>query len=673
MQALCKALGIAGCDRLLGDLNLLAQILMIVALWIGWYFARKRNIPRHRNVQTVVVIANIFFIAFVMLTSFYQYVIAGGSTGGTVAILMMVHGLLGLIAELMGIYLVLRMRTQLIPARFRVKNFKRLMRITLTLWTIIVLLGFEIYFYRYLVNKVSASELTLYGALLLLGELAGLYLILQFVDLKSSTANWAARIGVLLLALVGLFYFNIASNQTASVASNVSESPTPTTAPTIAPKTTTSPAATSTPAPTAIPARGLLTFANDKGLNDKGVVQLSNVPQPPTGKIYQAWFASSDVQLLASAGAVKVAPDGTSTVQYSTPNGENLVALYDQFFISIESSSAQKPSATLIFSGQFAAKLAGEVKLLLGSAADTPGKLGYIIGLHENSDHLLIHADELRRAAERGNLPAMKRHAEHMLNILEGTKGADYGDGNKDGALEDPADGFGYLVYAQLAAQHAQAMANAADATAELKQRAAEVQIEAANVKTWSDQMIKNSLAVLAANDAPSVLAQSREVDVLARAAVRGQDKNNNGKIEPIADEAGFQQMFFTTQALAGLALTPIQIQVAAQQTLPTPTPTAPATPTATPKPQAIIVQMKDFAYQAKTITIDKGTTVQWLNKDPAKHTITSDSGSPLNSKDVKANGDFSFTFAQSGSFPYYCEYHGDKGGVDMAGTVVVK
>src|SRR5207253_9890977 len=271
MQALCKALGVAGCDRLLGDLNLLAQILMIVALWIGWYFARQRNIPRHRAVQTAVVLLNIFFIAFVMITSFYQYVIAGGSTGGTVAILMMVHGLLGLTAELLGIYLVLRMRTQWIPQRLRVKNFKRLMRITLTFWTIIVMLGLEIYYFRYLVNKVSTGEMVLYGTLLLLGEAAGLLLILQFVRLGAPAASWAGRAVVLLAALAVLYAFNIASNQATQIAS-VAETATPApSTPAPPPTNTPSPAPTSTPAPTAIPPRGLLSFANDKGLNDKAV------------------------------------------------------------------------------------------------------------------------------------------------------------------------------------------------------------------------------------------------------------------------------------------------------------------------------------------------------------------------------------------------------------------
>ena len=82
---------------------------------------------------------------------------------------------------------------------------------------------------------------------------------------------------------------------------------------------------------------------------------------------------------------------------------------------------------------------------------------------------------------------------------------------------------------------------------------------------------------------------------------------------------------------------------------------------------------MQGFAFNQKTITIDRGTTVVWPNKDNAKHTVTSDSGSPLSSKDIKAGDQFTFTFTEAGTFAYYCEYHGDRGGVDMSGVVVVK
>jgi plastocyanin len=346
--------------------------------------------------------------------------------------------------------------------------------------------------------------------------------------------------------------------------------------------------------------------------------------------------------------------------------------------VTSETGPAATPSNARIFSGQFAARLAGEVKLLLGAAPDTPEKVGYIIGLHNNSDALLAHGDELKTAAARGNLPAMKRHAEHLLNLLEGSKGKDFGDADKNGAIEDPSDGFGFVVYAQQAAAHAQAMANAPDATDAIKQRSAQMTTFATNVQKWSDAMIADSLAVLSATNAGAVAARAANADTLSKAAVRGQ-----------GNDGGFQQMFFAGQELAGLSLaaipaptatpTPVPSVVASptpaatSTPLPTPTPTAAPTATPTPAPKSVTILMQNFSFKDKTITIEKGTTVVWPNKDNAKHTVTSDSGSPLNSKDITANSSFSFTFTEAGTFPYYCEYHGDKGGVDMAGVIIVK
>jgi len=603
MQELCKSLGASGCTLVIANLNMLAQILMLAALWIGAYFARIKQIARHRRVQTTVVLVNIFLILFVMMTSFYSFIIAGGTTGGIVAQFMMIHGVLGLIAELMGIYLLVRMfRSKWLPEPLRVKNFKAVMRATLGLWTFLVVLGFGIYYFRYMAPRDSGIS-----------------------------------------AVV--------------VTDTPTLAPLP---PTAAPSTAA--AATSIPRPTAVPARGELTFANGKGLNDVLTVKLSNVTAPAAGQVYQAWFASSNVALLAPAGEVKVGADGTATIVFHEPQAGNLIALYDQFFITSESGPATKPSSTMVFSGQIGAQLGGQVKLLLGSATDTPNHVGYIVGMHDNSDALLAHAAELKTAAARGSLPAMKRHAEHLLNLLEGSKGKDYGDGDKNGAVEDPGDGFGYVVYAEQAALHAQAMASAPDATAAIRQRAAEMQSQAAFVKKLSDTMIQDSLAVLGAGNAASMAAQAAETDGLAAAVVRGQGQ-----------DGGFQQMFFTAQALAGLSLTPLQAPAIIVQTLPTATPTPAPTPTPTPAPKAVTVLMQGFAFKEKVIAIERGTTVVWPNKDNAKHTVTSDSGSPLNSKDIKAADQFSFTFTEAGTFAYYCEYHGDKGGVDMSGVVIVK
>jgi len=51
--------------RLSADINLVAQLLILIGLWVGFYFARTRQIPKHRNTQTTMVLVNLVFIALV--------------------------------------------------------------------------------------------------------------------------------------------------------------------------------------------------------------------------------------------------------------------------------------------------------------------------------------------------------------------------------------------------------------------------------------------------------------------------------------------------------------------------------------------------------------------------------------------------------------------------------
>ena len=170
--------------RLSADINLGAQIAMLVGLWIGFYFAHTRQIRKHRNTQTTMVLTNLVFIAFFMGYSFYNFVIVGGTTGGKVAQLMMAHGVLGIIAEGSGIYLILRMRTQLVPQRLRVRNFKLVMQSTLGLWTILVLLGVGVYYYRYLEPKPTTPT-----APLLQLERAGEDLLIHAQELQNAVGR----------------------------------------------------------------------------------------------------------------------------------------------------------------------------------------------------------------------------------------------------------------------------------------------------------------------------------------------------------------------------------------------------------------------------------------------------------------------------------------------------
>jgi len=85
----------------------------------------------------------------------------------------------------------------------------------------------------------------------------------------------------------------------------------------------------------------------------------------------------------------------------------------------------------------------------------------------------------------------------------------------------------------------------------------------------------------------------------------------------------------------------------------------------AAPPPAA--VQIGNFTFKAPVTTIKVGTTVTWTNGDDIPHTVTSNNGN-FKSKVLDSGDHFSFTFAKTGQFGYFCSLH-----PHMTGTIVVK
>ncbi len=80
-------------------------------------------------------------------------------------------------------------------------------------------------------------------------------------------------------------------------------------------------------------------------------------------------------------------------------------------------------------------------------------------------------------------------------------------------------------------------------------------------------------------------------------------------------------------------------------------------------------VSMQYNRFNPSALTISRGTTVTWTNRDNVTHTVTSSTGA-FNSGDVTSGKSFSYTFSAAGTFDYYCKYHQSMG---MTGTVVVQ
>ncbi len=99
--------------------------------------------------------------------------------------------------------------------------------------------------------------------------------------------------------------------------------------------------------------------------------------------------------------------------------------------------------------------------------------------------------------------------------------------------------------------------------------------------------------------------------------------------------------------------------------------------PMVTPPPTgAVMVIMRNIAFNSALITIHVGQTVIWRNDDGTPHTTTSGSCSnglctPLAGWDsgiLNSGQSFSQQFTTTGTFPYFCRVHGAM----MHGTIVV-
>jgi len=73
-----------------------------------------------------------------------------------------------------------------------------------------------------------------------------------------------------------------------------------------------------------------------------------------------------------------------------------------------------------------------------------------------------------------------------------------------------------------------------------------------------------------------------------------------------------------------------------------------------------------NFLPQIVTVVIGVNNTVTWINQDLIAHNIISNTGF-FASEDLSPGQTYTFTFTQTGTFPYYCSYH------PMSGVVIVK
>src|SRR5207249_4613856 len=172
----------------------------------------------------------------------------------------------------------------------------------------------------------------------------------------------------------------------------------------------------------------------------------------------------------------------------------------------------------------------------------TPGKIGMLIGVVQQTHALDIQAAVLQSVAASGDTVAIGCVIQSMLDIIEGTHGAHYqplaGTCIRRNVTAT-GDGFGLLGkngYAASAEEHASLALNQPDATSAMRQHAALMDIALSNITGWVTTIEEDTLRLQAH---PTDLSSLQEIATLADAAYHGVDANSDGQIGPVAGEAG--------------------------------------------------------------------------------------------------------------------------------------
>jgi plastocyanin/uncharacterized membrane protein YozB (DUF420 family) len=102
------------------------------------------------------------------------------------------------------------------------------------------------------------------------------------------------------------------------------------------------------------------------------------------------------------------------------------------------------------------------------------------------------------------------------------------------------------------------------------------------------------------------------------------------------------------------------------------PKPTAAATTIAAQPaaPEKVGIKISNFQFEPKEVTIKVGTTVEWTD-ERGRHTVEADDGA-FKSDTLTAGGQFEHKFDKPGVYPYFCTFHGEAHGKDMAGQITV-
>lgn len=181
--------------------------------------------------------------------------------------------------------------------------------------------------------------------------------------------------------------------------------------------------------------------------------QVPGVDPPPAGNSYHSWLLGGEgiePLHLNLEGTVDLV-GGELLISYSHPEGQNLLATYTTFVVSLEDEgSVLEAPTTVIFEGSLDPITAQLVQLADAEKGGDPVLANLRSWLPLQVAHFITHSGFVLDGIQRNDLPYLKEHSEHSLNIVEGRTGELYRDWDGNGRAVNPGDNVGVVPYLAL-------------------------------------------------------------------------------------------------------------------------------------------------------------------------------------------------------------------------------
>lgn len=297
---------------------------------------------------------------------------------------------------------------------------------------------------------------------------------------------------------------------------------------------------TEVPVPEVIPeveTFGEMRYNSTESLGDTINLQLIDVASPSAGNTYVVWLRNTLTNDVVNIGEIVIDATGRGILIYTDPEERMLPSLYNNIVITEElTPDGDAPEGGIAYQGQVPIELTQALNEIFVSSVDGFNERGLLDGVLAEASTAQNHAG---LAADARNVGSMKTHAEHTLNIINGTN-EDY-DGN--GSPQNPGRGAGIFFFLDKIDNMLLDVVQRDDASVYGQQNAEFIFVCTTNVRDWANRVNELELEMIAAESVEAAIDDAAESETLSLAMTAGIDVNENGRIDAFEGECGLDQI----------------------------------------------------------------------------------------------------------------------------------